>query len=30
LLPCNVADAVLAQAADAAKPFFKVPRVIDK
>jgi aspartyl-tRNA(Asn)/glutamyl-tRNA(Gln) amidotransferase subunit C len=30
LLPCNVADAVLAQAADATPPFFKVPKVIDR
>ncbi len=28
--PCNVADAVLAQAQDAAKPFFRVPRVIER
>jgi aspartyl-tRNA(Asn)/glutamyl-tRNA(Gln) amidotransferase subunit C len=27
---CDVADAVLAQAQDAAKPFFRVPRVIDR
>jgi aspartyl-tRNA(Asn)/glutamyl-tRNA(Gln) amidotransferase subunit C len=27
---CDVADAVLAQAPDAAKPFFRVPRVIEK
>jgi len=30
LRPCDVADAVLAQAADAAKPFFRVPKVIEK
>jgi len=30
LLPCNVADAILAQAPDAANHFFRVPRVIDK
>lgn len=30
LRPCDVADAILAQAADAAKPFFRVPKVIDK
>lgn len=28
--PCTVADAVLAQAQDAAKPFFRVPRVIER
>jgi|SRR5271156_875274 aspartyl-tRNA(Asn)/glutamyl-tRNA(Gln) amidotransferase subunit C len=28
--PCDVADAVLAQAPDAAKPFFRVPKVIDR
>lgn len=28
--PCDVAPAVLAQATDAAKPFFRVPRVIDR
>ena len=28
--PCDVADAILAQAPDAAKPFFRVPRVIEK
>jgi aspartyl-tRNA(Asn)/glutamyl-tRNA(Gln) amidotransferase subunit C len=27
---CNVADAVLAEAPDAAKPFFRVPRVIER
>jgi aspartyl-tRNA(Asn)/glutamyl-tRNA(Gln) amidotransferase subunit C len=30
LVPCTVADAVLAQAPDAAKPFFRVPRVIER
>jgi aspartyl-tRNA(Asn)/glutamyl-tRNA(Gln) amidotransferase subunit C len=30
LLPCDVAGAVLAQAPDAAKPFFRVPKVIDR
>jgi len=30
LLPCDVADPILAQAQDAAKPFFRVPRVIEK
>jgi len=30
LVPCNIADAILAQAADAVRPFFKVPRVIEK
>jgi aspartyl-tRNA(Asn)/glutamyl-tRNA(Gln) amidotransferase subunit C len=28
--PCNVAEAVLAQAPDAAKPFFRVPKVIER
>ena len=28
--PCDFADAILAQAADAKKPFFRVPRVIEK
>lgn len=28
--PCDVADAVLAQAPDAAKPFFRVPKVIER
>ncbi|HTS11307.1 MAG TPA: Asp-tRNA(Asn)/Glu-tRNA(Gln) amidotransferase subunit GatC [Candidatus Limnocylindrales bacterium] len=28
--PCDVADDVLAQAADASKPFFRVPKVIDR
>jgi aspartyl-tRNA(Asn)/glutamyl-tRNA(Gln) amidotransferase subunit C len=30
LRPCDVAEAILAQAPDAAKPFFRVPRVIDR
>lgn len=30
LAPCDIADAVLAQAPDAAKPFFRVPRVIER
>ena len=30
LRPCNVADPVLAAAPDAAKPFFRVPKVIDR
>jgi len=30
LLPCTVAEPVLAQAPDAAKPFFRVPKVIDR
>jgi aspartyl-tRNA(Asn)/glutamyl-tRNA(Gln) amidotransferase subunit C len=30
LLPCDAAEPILAQAADAAKPFFRVPRVIEK
>ena len=28
--PCLIADAVLTQAPDAAKPFFRVPKVIDR
>src|SRR5271154_1670926 len=28
--PCDVVDAVLAQAPDAAKPFFRVPKVIER
>jgi aspartyl-tRNA(Asn)/glutamyl-tRNA(Gln) amidotransferase subunit C len=28
LRPCDAADAILSQAPDAAKPFFRVPRVI--
>jgi len=30
LQPCTIADAVLAQAPDSAKPFFRVPRVIER
>jgi len=30
LRPCDVAEAILAQAPDAAKPFFRVPKVIDR
>jgi len=30
VLPCDIAGAVLAQAPDAAKPFFRVPRVIER
>jgi aspartyl-tRNA(Asn)/glutamyl-tRNA(Gln) amidotransferase subunit C len=30
LLPCDVGKAVLAQAPDAATPFFRVPKVIDR
>lgn len=30
LRPCDFAPAVLAQAPDAKKPFFRVPRVIEK
>jgi aspartyl-tRNA(Asn)/glutamyl-tRNA(Gln) amidotransferase subunit C len=30
LLPCTVAEPILAQASDAAKPFFRVPKVIDR
>jgi aspartyl-tRNA(Asn)/glutamyl-tRNA(Gln) amidotransferase subunit C len=30
LRPCDVAEAVLAQAPDAAAPFFRVPRVIER
>jgi aspartyl-tRNA(Asn)/glutamyl-tRNA(Gln) amidotransferase subunit C len=30
LRPCDVAPAILAQATDAAKPFFRVPKVIDR
>ncbi|MGH9748165.1 MAG: Asp-tRNA(Asn)/Glu-tRNA(Gln) amidotransferase subunit GatC [Candidatus Acidiferrales bacterium] len=30
LVPCDVADAVLEQAPDAAKPFFRVPKVIER
>jgi aspartyl-tRNA(Asn)/glutamyl-tRNA(Gln) amidotransferase subunit C len=28
--PCTVADAVLSQAPDAVKPFFRVPKVIER
>jgi aspartyl-tRNA(Asn)/glutamyl-tRNA(Gln) amidotransferase subunit C len=28
--PCDVADAVLSRAPDAEKPFFRVPRVIER
>jgi aspartyl-tRNA(Asn)/glutamyl-tRNA(Gln) amidotransferase subunit C len=30
LIPCEAAGPILAQAPDAAKPFFRVPRVIEK
>ena len=30
IVPCNVVDAVLAEAPDAAKPFFRVPKVIER
>jgi aspartyl-tRNA(Asn)/glutamyl-tRNA(Gln) amidotransferase subunit C len=30
LRPCEVSDAVLSQSTDAANPFFRVPKVIDK
>ena len=30
LRPCHIADAVLEQAPDAAKPFFRVPKVIER
>jgi aspartyl-tRNA(Asn)/glutamyl-tRNA(Gln) amidotransferase subunit C len=30
VVPCDVSDAVLAQAPDAAKPFFRVPKVIER
>ena len=30
LRPCNIANAVLEQAPDAAKPFFRVPKVIER
>jgi aspartyl-tRNA(Asn)/glutamyl-tRNA(Gln) amidotransferase subunit C len=30
LQPCEAAEQILAQAPDAAKPFFRVPRVIEK
>jgi aspartyl-tRNA(Asn)/glutamyl-tRNA(Gln) amidotransferase subunit C len=30
LRPCDVADPILAQAPEAAKPFFRVPKVIER
>jgi aspartyl-tRNA(Asn)/glutamyl-tRNA(Gln) amidotransferase subunit C len=30
VVPCDVANAVLAEAPDAAKPFFRVPKVIER
>jgi aspartyl-tRNA(Asn)/glutamyl-tRNA(Gln) amidotransferase subunit C len=30
LVPCDVAEPILANAPDAAKPFFRVPRVIER
>jgi aspartyl-tRNA(Asn)/glutamyl-tRNA(Gln) amidotransferase subunit C len=30
LLPCDVADPVLARAPEASKPFFRVPKVIER
>jgi aspartyl-tRNA(Asn)/glutamyl-tRNA(Gln) amidotransferase subunit C len=30
LRPCEAADAILAQAPDAKKPFFRVPKVIER
>jgi aspartyl-tRNA(Asn)/glutamyl-tRNA(Gln) amidotransferase subunit C len=30
LLPCDVAEAVLAGAADSRKPYFRVPKVIER
>jgi aspartyl-tRNA(Asn)/glutamyl-tRNA(Gln) amidotransferase subunit C len=30
LRPCNDAEAILVQAPDAAKPFFRVPKVIER
>jgi aspartyl-tRNA(Asn)/glutamyl-tRNA(Gln) amidotransferase subunit C len=30
VVPCDISDAVLAQAPDAAKSFFRVPRVIER
>ena len=30
LVPCDIADSVLAQAPDSAKPFFRVPRIIER
>jgi Asp-tRNA(Asn)/Glu-tRNA(Gln) amidotransferase C subunit len=29
-VPCDIGEAVLAQAPDAAGPFFRVPRVIER
>ena len=30
IIPCNIGKEVLAQAPDAAKPFFRVPKVIER
>jgi aspartyl-tRNA(Asn)/glutamyl-tRNA(Gln) amidotransferase subunit C len=30
IIPCNIGEEVLAHAPDAAKPFFRVPRVIER
>lgn len=30
VVPCNAAEAVLAEAPDAARPFFRVPKVIER
>lgn len=30
LIPCDAAEAILAQAPDAKKPFFRVPKVIER
>jgi aspartyl-tRNA(Asn)/glutamyl-tRNA(Gln) amidotransferase subunit C len=30
VVPCNVAEAVLPEAPDAARPFFRVPKVIER
>ena len=30
LAPCDTADAILSQAQDAEKPFFRVPKVIER
>jgi aspartyl-tRNA(Asn)/glutamyl-tRNA(Gln) amidotransferase subunit C len=30
IIPCNIGEEVLAQAPDAAKPFFRVPKVIER
>jgi Asp-tRNA(Asn)/Glu-tRNA(Gln) amidotransferase C subunit len=30
IVPCNIGEEVLAHAPDAAKPFFRVPRVIER